>query len=690
MTAVLPNHDARTRTLLLRLPPADAAGAPPAPDLQRLQEMLARLQDLAEVLQTFEATAARQASDADLRKQADRIRVIRSRLQRAQALSRDANPPRDATGLTLMKGLKAATEASRPGELALRRWLARPLPALAELMATDDGPAAVVDQLLLPAWDPEVDVVMLLGSDTAPLARDLVARGHRRIVVHLEEDEDQSDFPPSAFVIRSDDELAETLQVFSDPHPMRLVAKHLFDRALAPDDQKRLQETVTDLLERMVAMKSTMQRFGPIWSSQSLANLPHVASRPSIASLRGPLQGKPMVIVAPGPSLSGNIHQLAELKDRAVICTYSRAMKSLQEAGIAPDMVLVLDPLDLVYHFDGIDASQIEALVLGLSVNPGLYDIRAKRVFTFSGNSTIEQWIYAALGEDMFVQTSCSVATSALSLARIFGCDPVILVGQDLSFPGGQLWDAAASDGDAKLEKSATGKGYSVAGLSDHAKEIEEKTGAVLSGYARLSEVPGYYGGTVQTSPNFSWVRAWFEERALAWKGTVTLINSTEGGCHIGGMDHIPLAEAIDRCPPDSLDVGAIFDDVIASIDFAARGRTLLRHIECLQAVMTRSNQLARQCLKLTRAKPTEKNLRKLQRAEADLMAALQPARVVISLFGQIEILDAQERARTAKTLDENLTASRELFTVIRDAHEKAYPALQKAAKEIKGQVSGG
>ncbi len=686
MTASVPN-DARTRTLLLRLPPADASGAAEAPDLQRLQEMLQRLQELAEGLQRFDTAVARGAADRELRRHADRIREARSHLQRAQALSRDAKPPRTAEGLELMKGLKAAAEGSRAGELALQRWLARPLPALAALMEHDDGAAQLVDQLLLPAWDAEIDVVLLLGADTPPLARELAAREHRRVIAWIGDDDDQADFPPSTFVIRSEAELAETLQVFTEPHPMRLVAKHLFAHELTADAQRELQETVTDLLERMVAMKSTMQRFGPLWSSQGLANLPHVAARPSIASLRGPLQGKPMVIVAPGPSLSKNIHLLRELKGRAIICTYSRAMKSLQEAGIAPDMVLVLDPLDLVYHFDGIDAARIEALVLGLSVNPGLYDLPAKRVFTFSGNSTIEQWIYGALGEDMFVQTSCSVATSALSMARIFGCDPVILVGQDLSFPGGQLWDASASDGDAKLERSEGGKGYSVAGLSENAKEIERSSGAVLSGYTRLPEVPGYHGGTVQTSPNFSWVRAWFEERALSWGGDVTLINSTEGGAFIGGMEHIPLADAIDRCPGQPLDAGAVFDDIIAGIDFAARGRTLLAHVEDLQRVMTRCNQLARQCLKLTRAKPTEKNLRKLQRAEADLMTALQPAKVVISLFGQVEILDAQERARTAKTLDENLDASRELFTVIRDAHEQAYPALERAAKMIKASL---
>jgi len=677
--------EVRTRTLLLRLPPVTVERTTPAPPLQLLGEVCDHLEALADALDRMRDAMDRGADEAAVRQQVDATRLARARLQKAQALARSAQPPQSAEGLEVMKRLKAGTDRIRLGELALQQWLARPLPGLDELLAHPDGPARLVDHLLLPGWNPDYDVVVLMGADTAPLATDLAARGNRRILVMLRDDEDPAGFPPRAFVVGSVDELLGTLQEFTDPFPLRLVGKHLRDWSYTVEEAQELQTSMTDLLERCLAMQTTMKNFGPLWSRQGMRNLPQIARWPSVASLRGPLQGKPIVLVAPGPSLAKNVHLLHELKGKAVILAYSRALRSLKEAGIAPDLVVVLDPLDLQYHFDDFPVKQIEAVVLGLSVNPGLYHLPAKRVVTFSGNSTIELWIYSSLGEDLHVSTSCSVATSAVSMARAWGCDPIVLIGQDLAFPGGKMYDAAASDGDAVIEQATDGRGFQVQGLSENAKELERSGGAKLSGFQRLPEVPGYYGGTVQTSPNFSWVRAWIEERATHWQGSVRMINATEGGANIEGMENLPLTDVVELVGDSEVDVGAALDQIIAETDWRARGQTLLSRIEEVQNALGRASQLARQCLKLIKDdEPTEKSLRKLGRLEAEMTAALQPAKTVISLFGQVEILDAMDRARDAKTLAENLKASRELYTVIREAHEQGYPALQRAAKEIR------
>ena len=680
--------EVRTRTLLLRVPPVTVERATPPPPLELLGDVCDCLEALADALDRMRDAMDRGADDGAVRLQVDAARLARAHLHKAQALSRTARPPQTAEGLAVMKRLRAGTDRIRGGELALQQWLARPLPGLDELLEQSDGPARLVDHLLLPGWNPDYDVPVLMGADTAPLAADLAARGNRRILVLLREDEDPTDFPPRAFVVWSVDELLATLQEFIDPFPMRLVGKHLRDWSFTVEEAEELQTSMTDLLERNLAMQTTMKNFGPLWSRQGMRNLPRVARWPSVASLRGPLQGKPIVLVAPGPSLAKNVHLLADLKGKAVIFAYSRALRSLKAAGIVPDLVVVLDPLDLRYHFDDFPVEQIEAVVLGLSVNPGMYDLPAKRVVTFSGNSTIELWIYGSLGEDMHVSTSCSVATSAVSMAHVWGCEPIVLIGQDLAFPGGRMYDAAAADGDAVIEEASDGRGFKVQGLSDHAKELERSGGAKLSGFQRLPEVPGYFGGTVQTSPNFSWVRAWIEERASHWQGSVRLINATEGGANIEGMENLPLSDVVELVAGSEVDVGAVLDQIMADTDWRARGRTLVAHIEEVQSALGRANQVARQCLKLVKGgQLSDKGLRKLARLEAEMTEALQPARIVISLFGQVEILDAMDRARDAKTLEENLKASRELYTVIREAHEQGYPALQRAAIEIRRSV---
>ncbi len=677
-----------TRTIILRLPPIQLQRGDTRPDLERLTEVCDRLDELAGSLERVADAVQRGEGDARVRRRVDRSRDARARLQRSQALAQEARPPQDMQGLEIMKRMRAAADRLRPAEAALNRWLQRPQPGLAELMKQPDGAAAVVDALLLPAWRFEYDVAILMGADCAPLIRELRDRGQCRVVSWLRDDEEQEGLPAGVFVVRDRDDLVATLQTFHDPFPAGIVGRPLHDWTVTLGEAQDVQNELLDGLERTVAMQNTVRHFGALWSRQSMKNLPHVARWPSIAGLRGPLEGKPLVIVAPGPSLARNVHLLKQLKGRAVICTYSRTLQSLAEAGVVPDMVLVLDPLDLRYHFDGFPVEEIEALVLGLSVNPGIFEMPAKRVITFSGNSTVEQWIYGALDEDMLLETSCSVATSAVSMAHEWGCDPVILVGQDLAFTDNKLYDASAADGDAEVADTADGDGFKVSGLGENARAMEQAGDAHLSAYKRLPEVPAWGGGTVRTSPNFSWVLAWLGERATRWGGEASLINATEGGAHIEGMEHIPLAEAIQRIEDEPLDVPTLLDEMLARTDRRARARTLLARIEEVQAGLSAANRLARQCLDLVgRDQPTDKQLRKLQRLEEELNAALQPAKVVISLFGQAEIVEATERARDATTLAENLDASRELFRVVRTAHEKGYPRLEAAVQAIRAQL---
>ncbi len=680
----------RPQTFVLRFPDfAEEQRPAPGGALGALTRLCDRLEALADLAERIGAGASGGAGEEEVRGLVDRSRLARSRLQDAQRAMKGAEVPRTAEALASMQRLRAATARCQTGENAILAWLDRPPPDPVLVATGTDGAAtALVDRLLLSAWDTDADVVLLLGADTAAVADDLFRRRQRRVIALLRDEEDDSTFPPAAFVVRSADELADTLQGFTDPRPRNLVARQLGEWRLDDAARAELVTDVLDGLEQKLAIQNTARKFGRLWTEQGMANLRHIARWPSVAALRGPLAGMPMVIVAPGPSLSRNVDLLRRLEGRAVICTFSRTLKALAAAGVTPDLVLVLDPLDLRYHFEGVPVDGIEALVLGLSVHPGLYEMPVKRVFTFSGNSLIERWIADAFDEHLEVPTSASVATSAFSLARAWGCDPVILVGQDLAFPDGQIYAAGAADGGARLERDGESGEVRVEGLGEEIRRLEDQGQAALSAsYRRLREVPGYHGGSVSTTRSFAWVRSWFEEKARAWGDGMRLINATEGGARIGGMEQLPLSEAADLCTEER-DVPRALDQAMASIDPPDRARRLLLQVDGVIAALQRSGRLARQCRELAgRRGLGRKQLKKLGRLEAELIQAMQPTRVFIALFGQRAIDGALERARQATTLDQSLAASRELYEVVLDAHRSGLPALREAQQAIHGEL---
>src|SRR6185295_7556624 len=115
------------------------------------------------------------------------------------------------------------------------------------------------------------------------------------------------------------------------------------------------------------------------WIAQGATNLPAIARWPSVAHLGDRLAGVPMIICAPGPSLATNVEQLRAAQGKAIIVAFSHSLRALRASGITPDLVLTVDPQDVRYHFKPGDLDGVGAVVNGVTVHPGLYQLGAAR-----------------------------------------------------------------------------------------------------------------------------------------------------------------------------------------------------------------------------------------------------------------------------------------------------------------------
>ncbi len=305
----------------------------------------------------------------------------------------------------------------------------------------------------------------------------------------------------------------------------------------------------------------TVDTFAPHFVANAIENLASVAAWPSMARFRDAFRGQPAVIVSAGPSLDKNIDVIRRFQGKALIIAVSHSLLALHRAGIVPDMVVVLESQDVRYHFDGVPLGPIGALVLGASVRPELFALPAERFISFAANPMIDTWVYDGLEERVPLRVGGSVSTVALSIATHFGCDPVIVVGQDLSFSAGRYYAATTCDGDARVAITPEGAGL-VVEASEAYKKLEPKGPENIF----LREVPGYYGGTVPTSMSLLRAWAWFVDEAGRQSGQRTLLNCTEGGAFIEGMEHVPLEQAAERYAREPVQVRATLDRAVREI----------------------------------------------------------------------------------------------------------------------------
>ncbi|MFA6045212.1 MAG: 6-hydroxymethylpterin diphosphokinase MptE-like protein, partial [Phycisphaerales bacterium] len=174
------------------------------------------------------------------------------------------------------------------------------------------------------------------------------------------------------------------------------------------------------------------------------------ATAAGIRDLKDAAAGRPAIIVAAGPSLRRNIDLLLDpaVRERVVIIAVQTVLKPLLAKGIRPHFVTALDYHEISRRFyEGLSAKDVEGvtLVAEPKCNPAIL-AAWPGALRFVADDTLDRilgdGLYRPLGK---LTPGATVAHLAYYLARHLGCDPAILMGQDLGFTDGQYYSPGAS-----------------------------------------------------------------------------------------------------------------------------------------------------------------------------------------------------------------------------------------------------
>jgi hypothetical protein len=291
-----------------------------------------------------------------------------------------------------------------------------------------------------------------------------------------------------------------------------LPASVTFDNFYYSDVLKTVKKAVRQTM--VLAGNDSLDSF--LGLENIFANIRHVFSNPGINELCGKFKGRPGVLVAAGPSLNKNMHLLQGLRDKALITSCDASFMPIMKKGIRPHLVTSLERtpgVDLFYpdtrNFKGTYFVALPILM------PKVSDAFRGRKFIVYREYSHFNWLENDKGS---LLVGISVANLCFQILKYLGCDPIILIGQDLAY---------AEDGDTHVKGNIFGS---------RDENTRERPVIFLE---------GNNGKPVKSERLWEIMKYTFEEDIAAYKGTC--INATEGGAKISGAEVMPFKKAIGR-----------------------------------------------------------------------------------------------------------------------------------------------
>ncbi|WP_339846705.1 6-hydroxymethylpterin diphosphokinase MptE-like protein [Paenibacillus sp. FSL W7-1088] len=261
----------------------------------------------------------------------------------------------------------------------------------------------------------------------------------------------------------------------------------------------------------------THQFFKEDWVRNGLYQIADMLSSISIESLKNVFPNSTAVVVASGPSLKADIDWINRLYPHALILSAGSSIQALVKHGIQPHIAVTLDggPINGKVF---LDPKSLEAPLLYASTS--YYEITDRKInnkiHAVMSNDEISQYFMGIEKAETALSPTPTVTGTAIQAAVWMGARRVILMGQDLSFPGGQFY----TDG------------------VEHADE-EKIASLVENAPHKVLNVQGSYN---QASDSFIFMKDSLENLFEALPG-IEFINSTRYGVSLEGTIWKPIEQ---------------------------------------------------------------------------------------------------------------------------------------------------
>ncbi len=333
---------------------------------------------------------------------------------------------------------------------------------------------------------------------------------------------------------------------------------------LFPGDCVRFHDILIGVREAVAVSQTVHDKFGGYYNRNTFNNLGFLRESRDLEKLAESMPDIiPAVIVAAGPSLDGNIRELANAKGKCVIISTDTALKPLSLAGIVPDIAIIMDGKKDERYLSEEDSRQVPLVCTPRSGTEFLHLHTGPKFFTDDYCDHINEFMKSCGLRLIDLDSGGSVANTCFSLALMFKCKTIIMLGQDLAYTGDKTHSSVTVRGSVKTE-------------------LEDLEHVVMD--------VDINGNPIRSSAEFKLYRKWFE-RKISENPNLNVIDATEGGVRIEGTHLMTAKEAIDKYCTCEFDLSSL----VASAPPLFDDETKERYDEFIRAIPEQLNDIRRQ-----------------------------------------------------------------------------------------------
>lgn len=288
------------------------------------------------------------------------------------------------------------------------------------------------------------------------------------------------------------------------PEFIHEVRKYIFEKT-----KMRITSIGNDVVDTLIGVQNHVE------------NLHVTLASPRIKTLKNIYKDVPAIMVGAGPSMESALPIIKKYHNNALIFAVDTVVRKLYQYGIHPDAMATIERDDVVYDYFYKDTNYNEHTVF---IGPSVVDSRTfneidDAVIIHRLGDAVSRKICEILADEP-IEIGLNCANVNYGLLKYMGCNPIILVGQELAF---------GEDG------------------MKYFKDQQDQYDPSVDAHEPVVEVVANEGGMLKTLKHYSDARVWFEQEINKDFTDRIVYNCTKGGALIKGTLYEPLEQVAER-----------------------------------------------------------------------------------------------------------------------------------------------